>query len=425
MKLAADPAAKGEVHADARVRSRDGPALAGHATTAGSALPVNREAWLRRNRAAAVLITTAAMLAPGARPAPAQLSEVPEPAIEWQPRSYTCRRAPGPLTIDGSLEEAAWKAADWTDEFVDIEGTAGPAPSLRTRVKMLWDDRYFYVAAEMEEPHLWATLTDHDAVIYHDNDFELFIDPDGDSHEYYELEVNALGTEWDLLLVRPYRDGGPAVDAWDIQGLMTGVSMSGTLNDPSDTDQGWSVEIAVPWSVLDDCAGRPCPPGDGDRWRVNFSRVEWQLDVSAGKYVKRTHTSTGKPLPECNWVWSPQGIIAMHYPEMWGFVQFDAGASGSMGRDGEPTRPLPTSDVERAAWALRRIYYRERNLYAAEGRFSGDVGELGLEAEEPGGHSWPPSIFVTPRGFEASVTATDGTLVRIDELGRLTTEPAH
>ena len=62
-----------------------------------------------------------------------------------------------------------------------------------------------------------------DAVIYHDNDFEVFIDPDGDNHLYYELEINALGTEWDLLLVKPYRDGGPAVNAWDIQGLRTAV----------------------------------------------------------------------------------------------------------------------------------------------------------------------------------------------------------
>ena len=87
---------------------------------------------------------------------------------------------------------------------------------------MLYDDNYFYFAAELDEPHVWATLTDRDAVIYHDNDFEVFIDPDGDNHLYYELEINALGTEWDLLLVKPYRDGGPAINAWDIQGLQTG-----------------------------------------------------------------------------------------------------------------------------------------------------------------------------------------------------------
>src|SRR5262249_52033134 len=85
----------------------------------------------------------------------------------------------------------------------------GPHPGPRSRpgAKMAWADRYLYVAAELEEPHVWATLTDHDAVIFRDNDFEVFIDPDGDNHEYYEIEINALSAEWDLLLDKPYRDG--------------------------------------------------------------------------------------------------------------------------------------------------------------------------------------------------------------------------
>ena len=87
----------------------------------------------------------------------------------------------------------------------------------------------------MEEPDVWATLTARDSVIFHDNDFEVFIDPDGDTHEYYELEVNALGTEWDLMLVQPYRDGGPPIDAWDIAGLETGVDVRGTINRPGDS----------------------------------------------------------------------------------------------------------------------------------------------------------------------------------------------
>ena len=113
----------------------------------------------------------------------------------------------------GVPDEAAWSAAEWTGPFVDIEGEGKPLPRHETRARMAWDDDYFYVAAEMVEPHLWGTLTERDAVIYHDNDFEVFIDPDGDNHRYYELEINALGTEWDLFLVRPHRDGGPALNA--------------------------------------------------------------------------------------------------------------------------------------------------------------------------------------------------------------------
>jgi hypothetical protein len=230
--------------------------------------------------------------------------------------------------MDGRLDDAAWAEAPWTADFVDIEGPSRSAPAYRTRVKMLWDDEYLYVAAELEEPHVWATLTERDAVIFHDNDFEVFIDPDGDTYEYYELEVNALGTVWDLFLTKPYREGGRAIDAWDIRGLVHGVHVDGTLNDPSDRDRGWSVELAMPWSVLEEAAPGQEPPSPGDTWRINFSRVEWDTRVEDGRYVKETDPETGRPLPEHNWVWTPQWEVNMHAPEHWGRVTFEGPDNG-------------------------------------------------------------------------------------------------
>ena len=233
-------------------------------------------------------------------------AEYPVPQLPFQPRLYLCPQAVSPPVIDGQLDDSVWQRARWSTPFTDIEGPARPEPTFETRVKMLWDQDYFYFGARLDDPHLWATLTERDAVIYHDNDFEIFIDPDGDNHLYYELEINALGTVWDLLLARPYRDGGPAIDAWDIQGLRTAIALNGTLNDPGDTDRNWTVEIAVPWSVLKQGAGRPAPPNEGDIWRLNFSRVQWDLEVSGGAYAKRLEPGTGRPLPAYNCVWSPQ-----------------------------------------------------------------------------------------------------------------------
>ncbi len=166
------------------------------------------------------------------------------------PKGYVCYRANGPIKVDGRLDDAAWSRAPWTDDFVDIEGDAKPRPRFRTRAKMLWDERYFYIAAEMEEPDVWGRLTKHDSVIFHDNDFELFVDPDGDNHEYAELEINALNTTWDLFLPKPYRDGGGADNSFEIDGLKSAVHIRGTLNKPGDRDEGWTVEIAMPAVVV-------------------------------------------------------------------------------------------------------------------------------------------------------------------------------
>lgn len=243
-------------------------------------------------------------------------------------RRYVCYRTTGPLQIDGRLNEAAWAVAPWSEDFVDIEGEHLAVPRRRTRVKMLWDDEHLYIGAELEEPHVWATLTQRDAVIYNDNDFEVFIDPDGDTFNYYEVEINALGTVWDLFLSEPYRDGGKAMTEWDIEGLRSAVSVRGTMNDPADQDEGWVVELALPWSALAQHAPENRRPRGGERWRINFSRVQWRLDVREGAYTKTLDTNTGKPLPEQNWVWSPQGAVNMHMPEMWGVVEFSEQPAG-------------------------------------------------------------------------------------------------
>jgi len=224
------------------------------------------------------------------------------------PKGYVCYRTPEPLHIDGKLDKPAWLAVPWTDYFVDIEGDAKPAPRFRTRAKMLWDDNYFYIGAELEEPHVWATLTQHDTVIFQDNDFEVFIDPNGDNHEYYEFEINALNTGWDLFLPKPYKDGGSALNGWEIPGLKTAVHIEGTLNSATDIDRGWTVEMAFPWHALAEQAHRPTPPREDDQWRVNFSRVEWRHEIDRGKYRR----VAGKR--EDNWVWSPQHVIDMHRP---------------------------------------------------------------------------------------------------------------
>lgn len=328
------------------------------------------------------------------------LKGTPEEGLEFKPRSYVCRRTFMKPEIDGRLDKPFWENAPWSDEFEDIEwNSKRPKPYHRTRMKMLWDDEFLYIGAYLEEDKLWGTLTERDSVIFNDNDFEIFIDPDGDTHAYYEFEINALNTVWDLLLIKPYRDAnnGPcAVNGWDISGMKTAVHIDGVINNPSavEDNKGWSVEIAMPWKILKECAAGGKKPEVHDYWRIDFSRVEWRTEIKNGKYSKVIDTETGRSYPEDNWIWSPIGLVNMHYPELWGFVYFT---------DCENDVFVIPED-EKLKWELRKVYYMEKNYYRQRGRYCTDYSEL------CGGEVGiiNPVIEVTTSMYEAYVMTTDG-----------------
>jgi ketosteroid isomerase-like protein len=335
----------------------------------------------------------------------ATFSWADEPAIDWDkmkvitPRGYVCYRADAGVKIDGKLDDAAWQEVPWTEEFMDIEGPTKPKPRHRVRAKMLWDDEHFYIGAQLDEPHVWATLTKHDSVIFHDNDFEVFIDPNGDNHEYFELELNALNTTWDLFLDKPYKDGGNADNSFEFAGLKTAVHVKGTINDPSDKDEYWSVEIAIPWASMRKFAHRPAPPRDGDQWRVDFSRVQWEHEIREGTYAK----VAGKR--EDNWIWSPPGIIDMHRPERWGFVQFSTEKPGT-------TKFAPPADLA-VRDVLMEIYHRQKAYHAKHMRWaiSGETLKvLGIEDVTGRANLNSLSFERTPEGFLATavITGKDG-----------------
>jgi hypothetical protein len=240
--------------------------------------------------------------------------------------------------------------APWTEDFVDIEGPRKPVPAYRTRAKLLWDDRWLYIGAELAEPHVWSTLAKHDEIVFHDNDFEAFIDPDGNGREYYEIEINARGTVFDLFLHRSYRDGAPAIHEWDVGGAFERATVfRGTPDDPRDVDSGWTVMLAIPWSAFvpprdaridalpegqrdfGDRARNGAAPRAGDTWRINFSRVQWRHNhEELAADGSRTGRTLQGPEPyakragmaEDNWVWSPQWAVDMHLPQFWGRVTF-------------------------------------------------------------------------------------------------------
>lgn len=326
------------------------------------------------------------------------------------PRNYTVQYTSIPPKIDGKIDDAIWQKAAWTESFTDIEGDKKPKPTYNTHVRMLWGDTCLYIAAEIEEPHVWAYLKDHDAVVFHDPDFEVFIDPRNTTHQYYELELNAINTVFDLFMNKPYRNGSGAMISYDFAGLKTAVSVQGTLNNPKDTDKGWTVEIAIPFRSVT-LGNNTHIPADGEFWRIGFSRVEWDVEPKDGVYVKKKGAN-GRDLPEHNWIWSPQGLIDMHYPERWAYLQFSKKPAG------EPVAPFVLPYAEKQRQYLWLLYYKQKD-YAKKnaGKFATSLADLGISNPTIDGKPNTISIEGTSRQFIATITSGPAETVSITHEG--------
>jgi hypothetical protein len=235
-------------------------------------------------------------------------------------KKYKARMTKRPIKVDGKLNEHDWKQAVLISDFEDIEGVSKPKPSFSTTVKMMWDSQYLYIGAVLEEPHLWGTLKKHDDIIYRDHDFEVFIDPMGDGEQYFEIEINVLGTIMDLFMNKPYKKGGTFDMEWNTNGMLSKVIANGTINDNSDIDSGWTVEMAIPLKAISR-NNRTASPSTTNPWRINFSRVQWTLEPDGKSYRKKLNENN-KPISEHNWVWNPTGVIDMHVPVKWGYLYF-------------------------------------------------------------------------------------------------------
>ena len=287
-----------------------------------------------------------------------------------QAKGYVAYKVSQKPIIDGKLEESNWLAANWSSPFMDIQGTDFPIPNQLTQMKMLWDENFLYIGILLKEKNIWATYSERESVIFHENDIEIFIDPDGDTHNYYEIEVNALGTLWDLLLTKPYKNGGSPINGWNINDFEYAIHLDGTINDPSDVDDHWSIEMAIPWKSLSQSGPSYKAPENGDQWRINFSRVQWQIEPTANGYTKKINPQTGKSYPEDNWVWSPMGLINMHLPERWGYVQF------SDSQVGNGNQAFVMHADEQIKNELRKLYDAEKAFFAIHGHYTDQLTEL-------------------------------------------------
>jgi Carbohydrate family 9 binding domain-like len=177
---------------------------------------------------------------------------------------YEVRRAASRIVIDGKLDDKAWAAAAPIDFIFPWEFQTGAKQ--KTTARILWDDDYLYVGYECEDADIVALRTERDDPTYLDDAVEFFVNPKpSQTAVYFGLKMNARGVLYDYLM----SNARYAFKRFNMQGVLLATSIRGTLNVRGDKDQGWSLEVAIPWINFEELSKRPNP---GDIWTANLNR---------------------------------------------------------------------------------------------------------------------------------------------------------
>jgi hypothetical protein len=179
------------------------------------------------------------------------------------------RKAISAITIDGKLDEPAWRAAVTSPAFKRPDGTQS-SPSMHTRVKLLWDDEALYVAFTVRDKEGKSKFTKRDEELWKSDVVEIYLDPGADGKKYVELQVSPKNVIFDALFNTRRKPKWEKARAWNLAGLKTAVH-EGEI-DSRRKQKGWTVEIAVPWKGLADADA--AKPVINARWKANFFRIE-------------------------------------------------------------------------------------------------------------------------------------------------------
>lgn len=218
---------------------------------------------------------------------------------------YTILQTREQIVLDGQLTENAWLKAPSTGAFRLANDSTMPKNT--TMAKMLWDSTYLYVAFECADKNIIGRMTKRDANLWEEEAVEVFICPDDPvQHGYTEIELSPANTLLDLF-VRYTKEvnGAPAPVSLPYHTLnvdiRSAVSVRGTLNNESDSDTSWTVEMAIPFRDVAPVGGGL--PKDGEVWRMNLYRME--------RFPEREFIA-----------WSPTGLNKFHVPKRFGEIVF-------------------------------------------------------------------------------------------------------
>lgn len=243
--------------------------------------------------------------------------------VEAEVPSYTVLRTDAGIVIDGVLDEADWAKAQPVGAFFFPWWTAGEKEP--TEAKLLWDDNYLYLAIVCSDRHIWADHYSTNDWTYNDDCAELFWFPGTDTvNKYYTFEINCLGN---LLSVSKNPDYSISDRRSRVMVPRIGRTVNGTVNNDSDTDTGWTLEVAIKYTDYPEFG--TVRPSDGTVWRAGINRCGGKTNA---QYSQWSASQTMKP--------------NFHVPADFGKFVFSSAKVGTgvgVERDTSARKPEPVS----------------------------------------------------------------------------------
>lgn len=227
---------------------------------------------------------------------------------------YWCYRTPGPITIDGRLDEESWRAAPCTGNFALYSGES--ESPYQTSARMLWDEEYLYICFECDDIDLYATPKEREENLWAQDCVEVFIMEQslGQGH-FVEYQVSPIGAFFDTYNVDKY----VGIEEWRSPGVRSAAEFDGSPNDPTDRDRGYCVEMAIPFDDLHLRKPTRATPDDGDTMRVNLCRIDYRSPETMG----------GKGAEPTFITWSPAFVLDFHLRTRFGVLTFVDGPAGT------------------------------------------------------------------------------------------------
>ncbi|MCX5659984.1 MAG: carbohydrate-binding family 9-like protein [Planctomycetota bacterium] len=228
-------------------------------------------------------------------------------ALDWPtPVTLAAKRAPKPIQITGLGDDQAWASAK-AIPILYPAANKGAITQPPATCKLLWDEQFLYAFYDVPDADVQSPYTKRDESVSQADAVELFILPDMHFAQYWEINVSPTGVVYDCLMAKQTDGwGGMARIGENIEGMKVATHVRGTFNKSDDVDQGYTVEIAVPWTQVPGYARPGTGPKAGDHLWTLIGQADRTGVAPNSRLAYRAH------LPILGWfhnVWNYSPLV--------------------------------------------------------------------------------------------------------------------